>query len=65
MSSQIEPVQSPCVGNCCLDDHDICLGCFRELEEIKVWSSVDNNSSRDLILANARRREQEKMRERS
>jgi uncharacterized protein len=64
MSSQIEPVQSPCVGNCCLDDHDICLGCFRELEEIKVWSSVDN-SSRDLILANARRREQEKMRERS
>ncbi|RCU45516.1 MULTISPECIES: DUF1289 domain-containing protein [Corallincola] len=28
---------SPCVRNCCLDDNDICLGCFRSLEEILAW----------------------------
>ncbi len=59
MGTQIKPVQSPCIKNCCLDDHDICLGCFRELEEIKGWSSADD-SSRNLILANAKRRQQEK-----
>ena len=59
MSPQIETVQSPCVENCCLDDHDICLGCFRDLEEIKGWSLADN-SSRKLILANVKRRERRK-----
>jgi len=32
-------VESPCVRNCCLDDDDICMGCFRSLDEIKDWSS--------------------------
>lgn len=55
MNPQIDPVQSPCIRNCCLDDLDICLGCFRELEEIKAWSLADD-SARHLILANARDR---------
>ncbi|GLX78156.1 hypothetical protein tinsulaeT_14960 [Thalassotalea insulae] len=28
---------SPCVRNCCLDESDICLGCFRHLDEITGW----------------------------
>lgn len=32
---------SPCIRKCCLDDDDICLGCFRSLEEITRWSKVD------------------------
>ncbi|MCJ8320148.1 MAG: DUF1289 domain-containing protein [Colwellia sp.] len=30
-------VSSPCVRNCCLDSHDICIGCFRHLDEIIGW----------------------------
>lgn len=30
-------IESPCIRNCCLDDDDICMGCFRSLEEIKQW----------------------------
>jgi predicted Fe-S protein YdhL (DUF1289 family) len=30
-------IQSPCIDNCCLDDEDICLGCFRSIHEILVW----------------------------
>ncbi len=30
---------SPCVRNCCLDDADICLGCFRHLDEIVGWQA--------------------------
>jgi uncharacterized protein len=48
-------VQSPCIGNCCLDENLICLGCFRSIEEIKEWGLVDDHRRR-LILRNAQQR---------
>ena len=50
-------VQSPCVRNCCLDDCDICLGCFRSLNEIMSWSEADDRERR-VILQNAQQRRQ-------
>jgi predicted Fe-S protein YdhL (DUF1289 family) len=55
MSDIESAAQSPCVGNCCLDDDLTCLGCFRSLEEIKEWGLVDENRRR-LILQNAKQR---------
>ena len=55
MSNIDSSVQSPCIGNCCLDDELTCLGCFRSLEEIKEWGVVDNHRRR-VILQNARQR---------
>jgi predicted Fe-S protein YdhL (DUF1289 family) len=52
------PAESPCVGNCCLDDSLTCLGCFRSLEEIKEWGIVDNQRRR-VILQNAKQRKQD------
>jgi len=48
-------IKSPCIRNCCLNEQDICLGCFRSLEEIKSWTLVDN-TEKLLILANAQLR---------
>ncbi len=48
-------VQSPCRGNCCLDDDLNCLGCFRSLEEIKEWGLADEQRRR-IILQNAKAR---------
>ena len=33
-------IPSPCVNACCLNDKDICVGCFRSLDEILSWSSM-------------------------
>ena len=33
---------SPCVRNCCLDDQDICLGCFRSITEICAWHDASD-----------------------
>ncbi|WP_394752967.1 DUF1289 domain-containing protein [Crenothrix sp.] len=54
----IEPVTvtSPCVGLCCLDNSDICVGCFRTLDEIKAWSQVDDKT-RLMFIANAKHRD--------
>jgi predicted Fe-S protein YdhL (DUF1289 family) len=48
-------VQSPCIRNCCLNDDDICLGCFRLLDEITQWGEA-NNHERMVILKNAQQR---------
>jgi uncharacterized protein len=55
MSEIEDPAQSPCVGNCCLDDDLTCLGCFRSLEEVKEWAVVDEHRRR-IILQNAKER---------
>ena len=48
-------VPSPCVRNCCLTDDNICLGCFRNLDEICQWSQMDN-ATRLQVLSNAKQR---------
>jgi len=48
-------VMSPCVRNCCLDENDICLGCYRTLSEILRWSEA-TEQDRSAILIECRRR---------
>jgi len=48
-------VESPCIRNCCLDNDDICLGCFRQLDEITNWSYC-SNSEKQAILDDAAQR---------
>lgn len=46
---------SPCIRNCCLDDYDVCLGCFRTMQEICAWSQA-SEETRKAILTNAEQR---------
>ncbi len=32
---------SPCVSICLLNDDDICVGCYRSADEIRLWVSYD------------------------
>jgi hypothetical protein len=50
-----DSVHSPCVRNCCLDDNDICLGCFRSMHEIIHWSE-SSAEERLNIISNAKER---------
>ncbi len=36
-------VSSPCIRACCLDDDDVCLGCFRSLDEITAWGTMSDD----------------------
>ena len=42
-------VQSPCIRNCCLNDADVCLGCFRLLNEITRWSDADDTERQEIL----------------
>lgn len=50
VSRQPAPVASPCVRNCCLDERDICLGCYRTITEITGWSTADNHQRNDILM---------------
>ena len=64
MTSELE-VESPCISNCCLDDNDICLGCFRSLSEITTWSQVDNKVRKKILGEADQRQKDHKLKYRS
>lgn len=41
-----ESADSPCVRICCLDEHNVCLGCGRTLDEIRDWSKMNDAEKR-------------------
>ncbi|WP_255440410.1 DUF1289 domain-containing protein [Caenimonas sedimenti] len=52
------PVPSPCISICRIDPvSEICQGCFRTLDEIAAWSTLDDLRKRDIWRAIERRAE--------
>ena len=48
-------IASPCFRICCLDDNDVCLGCFRTLDEIRNWQA-SSNETRSCVLEHCQQR---------
>ena len=53
-------ITSPCVSNCCLDNNDMCVGCFRLMEEILIWSDSDEVQKQNILDVCAQRKAQHK-----
>lgn len=54
-------VASPCVNVCRIDDDTgLCAGCLRTLDEIALWSQLDDAMRQDVLDAIAARRAQRK-----
>ena len=50
-------VPSPCIYICDLDDDNICVGCYRSIDEIVAWGSLDNSERAVIIeLVNMRKK---------
>ena len=47
--TKVAGVESPCIRNCCLDDQDICLGCFRSLDNITQWRSATEAQKQEIL----------------
>jgi len=44
-----EDIVSPCVRNCCLNEEDVCLGCFRHIDEIMAWRQLDTTAKKEVL----------------
>jgi predicted Fe-S protein YdhL (DUF1289 family) len=54
----IPAVPTPCVRNCCLDEHDVCLGCHRSIAEIMAWQQASRTEKMRILSRSALRRKQ-------
>lgn len=52
-------VCSPCVSHCALDNDDICLGCYRHIDEIVGWRHLDHQG-KEQVLERCKQRQQSK-----
>ena len=52
----MEKTASPCVRNCCLDQADVCLGCFRHVDEIMHWREMTEHEKQAVMTLTAERR---------
>ena len=50
-------IASPCVSQCCLDEDNVCMGCFRHINEITGWRSMAEQEKRQLLDVLVQRRE--------
>ncbi len=58
MSDRDNPVKSPCISVCSLNEEDVCIGCFRTVSEIIGWRQMDDDERREVVrLAGRRSRE--------
>jgi len=53
----MEPPPSPCIAVCALDEHDICMGCFRSADEITDWFMATAVQKRGILQRAHDRRE--------
>ena len=60
--NQQKLIASPCISNCCLNDEDICLGCFRHIDEIIGWHGADEDRRLDILRNTEQRKAKSKNR---
>lgn len=53
---QESTIESPCIRNCCLEQDDYCLGCFRHIDEITQWRGL-SIKQKEAVLAQCKRRQ--------
>ena len=45
-----EPIQSPCVGVCTMNESTgFCQGCYRTIEEIRQWGDMASDQKSQLL----------------
>ena len=54
--AQHDAVPSPCISVCELDEHQICRGCLRSVDEIMRWSRAGDEEKRSILALVEQRR---------
>ncbi|NOY51430.1 MAG: DUF1289 domain-containing protein [Chlorobi bacterium] len=42
-------IKNPCIHVCTKDENGICLGCFRSIEEIRLWYNSSDDEKLKII----------------
>lgn len=43
-------VITPCIGECKVDENDVCIGCYRTATEISDWINKSDDEKIDIVI---------------
>jgi len=51
-------IVKPCIRQCCLDKEDICIcmGCFRSLNDMKIWHKANMKKKNQMLKVASKRK---------
>ena len=61
MAHTRDKICSPCVRNCCLDESQVCLGCFRYVDEICSWNNLSKMEQQQVLQRAQKRKARRKL----
>ena len=47
---EINKIESPCIRQCTLDRNDVCVGCFRHIDEIVGWGKMPDEKKKSILV---------------
>ena len=51
-------IDKPCIKKCCLNEEDICMGCFRRFNDMLKWNKASINEKTEMLkMAEVRKKE--------
>lgn len=51
-------INKPCIKQCCLNEEDICLGCFRSFDDMLRWNKASIEEKKEMLkIAETRKKE--------
>ena len=56
-----ETIQSPCIRQCTLNEADVCMGCFRTINDILNWQASTNEQKENMLSAAQQRQQNFKL----
>ncbi len=48
-ASNLDVTQSPCIGECAINEEGICMGCYRSMDEINAWPRADEEERLNIL----------------
>lgn len=43
-------INKPCIRKCCLNEDEICLGCFRTFNDMLTWNKASIQDKKEMLL---------------
>jgi len=51
-------INKPCIKRCCLNEEEICLGCFRTFNDMLLWNKATIEEKQEMLrIAEKRKKE--------
>ena len=49
MTHKVPTIEKPCIKECCLTTEDICVGCFRTLDDMQIWHKASQEEKKEML----------------